>query len=213
MSLVVQVSSSISHKVSNDRRERASFIKFHLRFCCCCCCCHVNSPSSTYWIQSPRRPLITFSSDWAHVDSSHKAQNKALSDCLFALVIPRHLWLALRGYHTWNEYHCRVKKKTYFRTFTKQDTKSKFFKMKMEFESRWWQAHRRCFPPPFSLPLLVPMKGGKEKFIFASICGAFFLSQCFSPWAFHSRIAKVNEKVCRIKEETLNEFSSINDWK
>lgn len=41
-----------------------------------------------------------------------------------------------RMYVSWNEYHFR-EKNIYFRTFQKQDTKSKFFEMETEFESRW----------------------------------------------------------------------------
>lgn len=46
-----------------------------------------------------------------------------------------HIW-------TWNEYRSR-EKNIFSRTFIKQDTKSKFFEMKTEFESRWLTKHPR----------------------------------------------------------------------
>lgn len=149
------------------------------------------------------------------------------------LFAPELLWFLLKlrvsCIHTWSEYHSLlslliafvVRKNINFRTFHKQDTKSKFFEMETEFESRWQTKIRlrpfSSFPPPTHI--LTPFSldtDGEEAFFHLAVVSqrAFLLSLAINIPTFYLIFEKRAERRAKCVSErqdgTLNEFSSIN---
>lgn len=113
--------SSFIYQVSSDRRASVFSFKHSSREDCCLLWCLA-------------RPLILFKG-YRTLVLIYRAMLKINSSIVWLFICSRDSSASRHGIiHEMNIILVRVK--TYFRTFQKQDTKSKFFEMEAEFESR-----------------------------------------------------------------------------
>lgn len=130
-----------------------------------------------------------------------------LEACWCIAMKPSVVWLFICAIVIPSSYQIsRECREIFSHAFEKQDTKSKFFAMITEFESRWWQAEAEA-----QLLLSLPEEEAKRWEI--SFHHRRMFRKTFRPslipLSAHER-AKVNEESFLDGEATLNEFSSIN---